>query len=168
MLTAAGLLVAAGAEANPIMTNLCGGSGVSYQTVTMSFEVSYLPNEPLELYRIKGNEQVLVATLTAEDGESSSADMGSGVQGTTRFSIEDTCVPVGDWTYQVLDGNQDAWCSWSGEVIAEDPDCLVVAEDEPADESCALHGAAGQHRSMAPVALALLAAFGWLARRRRT
>lgn len=127
LLVTLAMLVPLQAQANPIA--LCMPGQVTQPaagTVDISFDLDtgMVPNKVV-IYRDKGTSivdpksatAVKVAELSKSQGTSSTADMGSGVSATLKFTVEETCVPVGTWSWGAFsDAGQDLYCLMSTDV----------------------------------------------------
>ncbi len=138
LLTCATILIASHAAANPISICNPGATTLpSAQTVEVSFEVmTSAVGGSLRVYRavdgtspLDPNTAVLVKNLTASDGVDSSADMGSGVTQTKKYTVQETCVPKGKWEYGLFvvkaeDASpQSVYCMTKAEVTGADAQC---------------------------------------------
>ncbi|MBI4706120.1 MAG: hypothetical protein HY744_33920 [Deltaproteobacteria bacterium] len=129
-------LAPSAAHANPMMTCMPGEvKQPAAGSVELGFEAdAQFVKGKLIIYRDKEGATVdpksptavKVAELPKEKGTASKADTGSGVVDTLKFTAEESCVPVGKWTWAVFgdeQGQADLYCPMSAEVKTPGEEC---------------------------------------------
>jgi hypothetical protein len=170
---AAALCTTEPASANPVVA--CqphGAAAVTGQKVVVSFEVGVGPAGDIYRAPVNGmpgpgmpnNVQVTDVSTSA-----SSADMGSGVEGTTLYTATDPCAPVGEWAYHMVVNGQSVCGAIVADVTTADPACAAAEENADDDGSggCAIAAERRSGSGMSTLLLGALGLIGLASRRRR-
>ncbi len=132
------------ANANPVMTCIDHTPQVTGQKVVQTYQIAPF-GSATEFVVYRSNQQgtgswppidpqssdaILVGDLV--DATMEDADTGSGLEVTLVYTQEETCVPVGSWSYAVFGkeyGSLAYYCGGFAKVVDTDESCNVVGGD---------------------------------------